>query len=423
MSPNCATPSIQAGGSTPLPNASLTQQAARPSTEPTPRLEFIDGLRALAMLMVLLFHTWAFSGGWHLDIPLGHHKFNLFSVFSIGHIGVSLFLVLSGFCLYWPFVKGGKRREMSLKDFAVKRCRRILPPYYIALLLFVLVDIFQIAQGSSQTSWAQLASSSGWHLLMLHNMRPEYFFDIDGSFWSLALESHLYIIFPLLVVVARRFGVRPMLLAALVASTIFRLLAVKTGAPQGDEQVNVLLYSVFARFQEFALGMFAASIVAHPKGIRALTRLDYVAGVAVLALSLASHKFGLMEVGKATLSGIVFMAILLAASRPGTLLHRLLTCQPMVRLGVMSYSIYLIHHPVVMTVGNWAKEHLHSDMARAFFELGLVIPSVLGIGFLFHILFEKPFMKPPTARPQATPPLAAHGLLAHPTPLPSETQP
>ena len=79
-----------------------------------PRLHYIDGLRGLAMLMVLLYHCWIFGGMWSIGPTLGGHHFNVAPILGFGHIGVNLFLVLSGFCLYWPFVKGGTRREPTL---------------------------------------------------------------------------------------------------------------------------------------------------------------------------------------------------------------------------------------------------------------------------------------------------------------------
>ncbi len=105
-----------------------------PLSAPSPllaaRLEFIDGLRGLAMLMVLLFHCWVFGGQWHVNVPLGHHTVNLCALFGIGHIGVGLFLVLSGFCLYWPFVKPGAAPGAD----AVGVRQKALPPHSAAVL-------------------------------------------------------------------------------------------------------------------------------------------------------------------------------------------------------------------------------------------------------------------------------------------------
>src|SRR5260221_5207081 len=93
------------------------------------------------MLMVLMAHCWWFIGAWQVNLPLGRHPINLAGIFLYGHVGVNLFLLLSGFCLYWPFVKAGARREPTLAEFARKRCRRILPAYYVTLLLFGVITL------------------------------------------------------------------------------------------------------------------------------------------------------------------------------------------------------------------------------------------------------------------------------------------
>jgi len=169
-----------------------------------PRLHFVDGLRGLAMLMVLLYHCWLFGGRWQLAVPLGReHSVDLAQMLSFGHIGVNLFLVLSGFCLYWPFTKAG-RPEPTLWEFARKRCRRILPPYYAVL---VLCGGAALAQAGREHDPAAAHYALNWlwiHALMAQNLRPGYVLTLNGSLWSLALEFQLYILFPVLVEGFRR---------------------------------------------------------------------------------------------------------------------------------------------------------------------------------------------------------------------------
>ena len=104
-----------------------------PAVQPALRLHFVDGLRGLAMLSVLLYHCWQNGGEWGWT-PFGPHSVNLAAPLGFGYVGVNLFLVLSGFCLYWPLTRPD-RPEPTLWAFAQKRCRRILPPYYAALLV------------------------------------------------------------------------------------------------------------------------------------------------------------------------------------------------------------------------------------------------------------------------------------------------
>jgi len=375
-----------------LPTA--PDQVAIVSQSPSTRLEFIDGLRGFAMLMVLLFHCWSFGGQWHINVSLGRHSVNLLSIFGIGHIGVGLFLVLSGFCLYWPFVKAGSRKEPTLWQFAVKRCRRILPPYYIALTIFGGYSLFQSLFFTSDSSPVSVLESLGLHIVMLHNMRPNTYFDLNGSFWSLALEFHLYILFPIFVEALRRFPARYVFLTVLIATSAFRFLVVHVAQTTDDPWVDVLTYSVFGRCLEFLLGMIAAKfLVQRAAGGKPLFRwTDAVVVVSMIALSLAGRHQGLVEVFKAPLSGIAFFALLFAASRHGSLLNRWLSSRPMVTLGVFSYSVYLIHQPLAAACGQFAEAYGFSNLDNIAFQLLVVVPSLLVLGYLFHLAFERPFL-------------------------------
>ena len=108
-----------------------------------PRMHYIDGLRALAIIIVLLIHCNLNCGISKLDVHFAGRTTNLADAFLMGASGVNLFLLLSGFCLYWPFVKRGSHPEPTLAQFAWRLCHRILPPYYVALALFGGLALFQ----------------------------------------------------------------------------------------------------------------------------------------------------------------------------------------------------------------------------------------------------------------------------------------
>jgi len=208
-------------GTTEMPPAPAVAPGT-PAVRPAPRLHFIDGLRGLAMLMVLLYHCRLFGGLWSVGPTVGGRRFDVAPLLGFGHIGVNLFLVLSGFCLYWPFVKDRRRREPTLWEFAKKRCRRILPPYYVTLLLFSGVPLMQAWRHHTNSDPHYTLNWLLLHALMLHNTRPRYVLTINGSLWSLALEFQLYILFPVLVEAYRRFNPRGVLLIVLLVCTAYR---------------------------------------------------------------------------------------------------------------------------------------------------------------------------------------------------------
>ena len=364
------------------------------------RLDYIDGLRGLAILMVLLFHLRQLGNDWNLEIPVLH--LSLSSVFSYGHVGVNLFLLLSGFCLYWPFVKMGEagvaRPEPTLKVFALKRCRRILPPYYVALL-FTLIYTFIWDKGSIPANNGHYVVN--WllmHVFMLHNLNPDYIQTIPGPFWSIGLEFQLYILFPVLVESYRRFSARSVLLTVLILCGAYRLF-VDYGqyTPTGDLGYT-LAFSVFGRCFEFALGMYLAKFVANWKAGEPapITRGDLLLVLGVVSLTLIRSNGDSFPPFADDFWGFLFAALLLWASRHTTIAHRALSTKWLVFLGSISYSVYLIHIPFILFFCMLAAQH-HLSAARLIaLEFFVVVPILIVASYAFHLLFERPFMSTQT---------------------------
>ena len=358
-----------------------------------PRLHFVDGLRGLAMLMVLLYHCWLFSGQWHLTVPLGRGCINLAEVLSFGHVGVNLFLVLSGFCLYWPFTKAG-RPEPTLWEFAKKRCRRILPPYYAVL---VLCGGAALAEALRDHDPAAAHYTLNWlwiHALMVQNLRPGYVLTINGSLWSLALEFQLYIVFPVLVEAYRRFTPRRVLWVVLLFCSVFRFAVVQGQFVPDNGLGYVLAYSVFGRAFEFALGMAAALLVArrHSGQSLRLRPADYVLAAGVVVAAVADGRHGHFQTLTDAMWGLLFAALLVGASAAGSVLHRALSSPWLVSLGIFSYSVYLIHLPLVLALDTFV---LSQHWPAAPLSVFVIAPLMLLLGYGFFRVFERPFMTVP----------------------------
>jgi peptidoglycan/LPS O-acetylase OafA/YrhL len=98
--------------------------------------------------------------------------------------------------------------------------------------------------------------------------------------------------------------------------------------------------------------------------------------------------------------GLLFSALTIIASRPHTLVNRLLSSRVFTSLGTISYSVYLLHLPLLVASGVLVKQHHLSNEVTIFLELLVVIPVILGISYGFHVLFERPFMHAPRPRHQ-----------------------
>jgi peptidoglycan/LPS O-acetylase OafA/YrhL len=172
-----------------------------PAIRPSNTIRVLDGLRAIATLSVIAFHI-----GVLLD---NNHFWDVFrypvisAVATFGGSGVTLFFVLSGFLLFLPYAKSLLFRDKwpSARQFYLKRALRIIPAYYVALLLIVL--FFQ-RQYLRPDHWGQL----GIFLIFFMDSTRATFRQLNGPFWTLAIEWQFYMLLPLIalgfLVVARR---------------------------------------------------------------------------------------------------------------------------------------------------------------------------------------------------------------------------
>lgn len=340
-----------------------------PTASAAPRLEFIDGLRGFAILMVMCRHFYMHA--YERGFP------RWADVMGLGYLGVHLFLLLSGFCIAWAYL-GPRHRPMEIKDFAARRATRILPAYYVALLLAVLISLPM----PPSTLLRQIVT----HATMTHNLFPDTVLALNGPFWSLALECQLYVAFPLLLWSVRRKGWAVMLGGTLAVQIAFRIWAMRYGTGYND-MTFVAQWSVLGRLMEFALGMAAASLVARGETTwqkRAMGGLP----VCFLLAFLAKGKLGVTHPVTDLLWSLGFWCLLLTASHSPAL-RRLLSAKLLAGLGVASYSVYLIHEMIMGYVTQYAFILTGNHLPPL-----VILPFAVGATILaclpFYFLVEKP---------------------------------
>ena len=167
-------------------------------------LGYLDGVRALAAVYVVLHHIWytVWIQG-TVTAPRWTDWLNY------GRFAVDVFLMLSGFCLMLPIVRGDGELRGGAAAFFKKRARRILPPYYAALV-FSLILIFLLIGKPTGGSW-DVTLPVTWrdvivHLLLLQDFSAYDLHKINHVFWSISLEWWIYFLFPGLVLAWKRFG-------------------------------------------------------------------------------------------------------------------------------------------------------------------------------------------------------------------------
>lgn len=356
------------------------------------RVESIDGLRGGAILLVLITHIWTFSGAPALSFTVNGHVVLLASIPAIGHIGVNLFLVLSGFCLTRPFLTGGSGRSgMSIWSFWWRRVKRICPAYYISIIVVVLAR--------AAVSWLQKRAGQ-WpsmndillHLAFLHNTDPRYANSINGSYWSIALEFQLYLLFPFLHEGVRRIGIWKFLALCIGLQFTYRLaLNMWLTADVAMYYDFVLAKGLVGRLVDFASGIVAAHIVSSAYMKRGL-RKNVVQGVMFASLvgGFLLNYFSIVSEPYLDILWAVGFSALVVVASVDSWWSALFSSRWIVNMGLMSFSIYLLHQPLVEGLCFVIQSYMKPG--KTFFVVLAISPLVVGICYAFYCLVERPFL-------------------------------
>lgn len=362
-------------------------------------LEWIDGLRGLAVIVVLLFHAaiWSASSG------------TTAKYLSLGRMGVDLFLVLSGFCLSWPHYKrecpSALVAPLNLSQYARRRIRRILPPYLVALTGAVGASYFVYNLGGP--SWWREPFQNcfplqGWdstgnlltHIMLIHGLVERYSHSVDGAFWSLSLEWQFYFLFPALLWAARRWSPWIACGSVILTTLLFRS-AIKA---IDDTLVQRPLWneSALARWAEFALGVIAAGLISGrlrlpPHLARCLQCGPIVALItcAVVALSLRRANFFLLPV----VWGAYCTVVVVYGKSENTHFRRMINSKLLAATGRISYSLYLTHGSVFMLMTILPSRWNWSSNLRTLWYFALGVPLSYAVAYLLFLSVERPLLK------------------------------
>lgn len=186
-------------------------------------LAFLDLVRGIAVLGVFIFHTLdpvlhrhevPWSGLWR-SLPLSVAEF-FFTLASFGKYGVAVFFVISGFCIQLSYAKS---KDKHWLPFFIRRSFRILPTYWFWLGIFTCLTLALSWQaGLTPISFKNI----GMHGLLLQNFRGSVVYSINPSFWSLAVETQLYLLFPVLIFIVSKWGWKSSLVLIFLIEIGFR---------------------------------------------------------------------------------------------------------------------------------------------------------------------------------------------------------
>ena len=351
--------------------------------------------------MVVLFHTWLFS--WYTPaLSVWGHALPVAVPLRTGYLGVEVFFMISGFVLFLPYAQRalGAGKNLTLREFARRRVRKILPSYALALGATALVSIPLI--NSSPLLLASLAN----HVLFFQNFFNDRMGTANSVFWSLAIEVQFYLIFPLL---AWAFVRRPFLVAlAMIAGA----LAYRFGVAGCCLQIEPVTRQLPAYLDIFACGMAAAYAllwlrhkVANIEHYAPLFTLVAIGSAgAAFALLLGADAVAYVPAGKERwlLGHRTLFAAAVATFGLGSALSlrwwRGIVANPvLVFLSIVSYNLYLWHTLVLIWmwkhgVPESATTNPHDDPRWKFVYIASGWAVCLAIATAITYFIERPLL-------------------------------
>ncbi len=330
----------------------------------------VDGLRALAVLVILAFH---------LDV----------SGFSGGFAGVDIFFVISGYVILRRTLPDINNGIFSIKAFYERRVRRIAPGLIATLFTTLAIGVYLLPPAA----FDELGGSALASLVF----GPNFFFhDRSGYFagaayekpllhmWSLGIEEQFYLFLPLLLLgFTKCKKAKPEIVLAIV--TALSLIYCLISTPISP---NHAFYMPMARLWEIGLGGLVSVAEARRKPPAREAHLYSALGLLLIILSVVSFDSDIAFPGWAALIpalGSTF--IILGGSSTSPLVNRALALKPIVAIGAASYALYLVHWPLIVFSRLWLSRPLLAQE-----KAGLAVITV-SISFALWQFVEKPFRK------------------------------
>lgn len=354
----------------------------------------LDGLRAISVTLVILFHYAsyfpdAFKAPSLLSPMLG-------KALSIGWVGVDIFFVISGFLITKMLLRNPINSPEKYLTFIQRRAQRLLPAYLtcVAIVLLAAIYIYPDTKiisnqyllwtmsSNISTLFGERSALGGANFSMFH-------------FWSLALEWQFYITFPIALVVIK--SARSAALIAITLAVTSRLVLIYLSPLNYD---NAIYSFTICRGDALAMGVFLATMrssksIQKSNVIGVIGFLSLITLLSALATSSATFKtvFWLQTVGYTAIAASIAMIIYsVLNSDRHSLIVQLLELRPITAIGRASYSLYIWHLPFYPIIVATSKNNFETSQTQLLFSVGFATLITFSLGTLSYKYIESKFM-------------------------------
>lgn len=329
----------------------------------------IDGLRAVAVLLVVTFH------------------FGLFDMAEVGFIGVDVFFVISGFLITSIILPKISQGTFSFSEFYYSRLRRLAPALIVVLLVVSVYGAVSMLPMEFDELTRQVAASQ-FYLSNVYYWRTVNYFGMSADAvvllhtWSLAVEEQFYLLYPLVLVALHRWCSRFIWAAISVGAVASFLLCVAVVQIRPEAS----FYLLPTRAWELLLGSLAFYLSSRWRRTETHNEALTWIGALLLMLAILAYREDTVVPGLFTLlpTGAAALLILGGESAKGPA-AKLLATAPMVWIGKISYSFYLVHWPIDVLAERELGEGYDWPLRAMMFSVSMLIAAGL------YASIEQPF--------------------------------
>lgn len=352
----------------------------------------IDGLRALAIVPVILFHA-GFVG------------------FSGGYIGVDVFFVISGYLITTILAAELNSNAYSIVNFYERRARRILPALFV-MLAVTLPIAYGLLNPTDLRAYAKSLFGSVLFLANVTAYMQSGYFDAASDIkplihlWSLAIEEQYYVFFPLLLAFLWKFKqAKVITVVVLISAFSLAIAEIKL-----NEDASIAFFYLHSRAWELGIGallalMLQASTKPRIFEISSTARQVFaLSGLAMIVYAIVSFDNDMRFPGLSALVPVLGAMLVIAFATPETLTGRLLGARWMVGVGLISYSAYLWHQPIFAFARYQSPNHLSQPVL-----IGLIFLTG-AIAYLSWRFIEAPFRNKVFMTPRSIAVMALSGI-------------